>query len=228
MIFDRGKRDHRRRKSHAAAAAHAATNTNIALCSVYSSNYNVQNIHFVIWREKVARHLFTHRFPAIFARGIFFSSNCKNVNKLNNMSLKSTQQNTVFHHYHQQLGASQQQLRITKWGREFDWMWSLCDSLHAIAIYVLDTNWKATTTVLQSRWKVWKSGGAISNTRSFDGTSFVSNSAKIWRESAIALAFPMFPPALYCRLCFWLLAAAAGRRRRKLQYCTRGRRPGML
>ena len=26
-------------------------------------------------------------------------------------------------------------------------MWSLCDSLHAIAIYALDTNWKATTTV---------------------------------------------------------------------------------
>ena len=68
-------------------------------------------------------------------------------------------------------------------------MWSLCDSLHAIAIYALDTNWKATTTVLQSRWKVWKSQGAISNTSFFDGTSFVSNSAKIWEGR-----LPFLPP----------------------------------
>ena len=195
----------------------AATNTNIALCSVYSpiTMFRISTLWF---DEKKLR--------VIFLGAVFFFVKLQSVIKLNNMSLKSTKQNTVFHH---QLGASQQQLRITKWGREFDWMWSLCDSLHAIAIYVLDTNWKATTTVLQSRWKVWKSRGAISNTRSFDGTSFVSNLAKIWREMAIAHPAPKFPSALYCRLCFWLLAAAAaGRRRRKLQYCTRGRRPGML
>ena len=87
-------------------------------------------------------------------------------------------------------------------------MWSLCDSLHAIAIYALDTNWKATTTVLHSRWKVWKSRGAISNTRSFNGTNFATNLAKLWRQGAIALPAPTFPSTLYCRLCFWLLAAA--------------------
>ena len=50
---------------------------------------------------------------------------------------------------------------------------------------------------LQGQGKVWKSGGwgGIIDTRSFDGTGFVSNSAKIWRGNCQQL-IPL-PPAPY-------------------------------